>query len=383
MRFSFRWMLCGLLALAWCIGFAQDAKPITNVFSDTDLKQALGDMATQAGVSIVPDETVQGTISVSLKDVPFERALDMVLAPGNYSWVKLNGFYLVGKAEPTSPNFLRFATTKIYKPNYLPAERLMTLLPTTMAPYVKAATGELSLTLTAAPSMLERILADIAMLDRAPSRIMLEALVTEVASETLNQYDFSWIWRQFGLSSTTDGSEFKYTKATQSDVASLKLLVGQGKAEVRANPRIMTIEGKEALVEVAQENYFQVITGPPTFPYATLQTIKTGISLKMTPTMSDKGEITVQLIPEVSDAVGSGPGGLPINTVRRASTTVRVKEGETIVIGGMTYSNTRRRSNKVPILGDIPLIGQLFRSHRDETRKTEVIIMITPRLVRD
>jgi type II secretory pathway component GspD/PulD (secretin) len=332
---------------------------------------------------IVPDETVQGTISVNLKNVPFEQALTIVLTPGNYSWVKLAGFYLVGKAEPTSPNFLRFASTQTYKPNYTTAERLVTLLPPSMASYVKSSQGELTLTITAAPAMMDRILQDIRILDRAPPRIVLEALVTEVSSEILNQYNFSWVWRQFGLSADPDGSEFRYTRASASDVASLKMLVGQGKAEVRANPRIMTVEGKEALVEVAQESYFQVITGPPTFPYATLQQIKTGISLKMTPILSASGEVTVQLAPEVSDAVGSGPGGLPINTVRRASTTVRVKEGETIVIGGMSYTSNRRRDNKVPILGDIPLLGQLFRSHRNEQRKTEVIIMITPRIVRE
>src|SRR5687767_3640450 len=112
--FFIRWMLCCVLALAAFAGMAQsggsgqEPKPITNVFADTDLKQALGDMATQAGVVIVPDETVQGNVSANLKDVPLERALDIVLAPGNYSWVKQNGFYLVGKADPASPNFLKF-----------------------------------------------------------------------------------------------------------------------------------------------------------------------------------------------------------------------------------------------------------------------------------
>ncbi|HSI72261.1 MAG TPA: type II and III secretion system protein, partial [Fimbriimonas sp.] len=130
------------------------------------------------------------------------------------------------------------------------------------------------------------------------------------------------------------------------------------------------------------ENYFEVVTGPATFAYTTLQTIKTGISLKMTPTIAGNGDITVILNPEVSDVVGQGKGGLPITTSRRASTTVRVRDGETIVIGGMTYANTRKRSNKIPILGDLPIIGQLFRANADEVIKTEVIIMITPHIVK-
>jgi competence ComEA-like helix-hairpin-helix protein len=88
-------------------------------------------------------------------------------------------------------------------------------------------------------------------------------------------------------------------------------------------------------------------------------------------------------MPEVSDATGSGPGGFPINTVRRANTVVRVRDGETIIIGGMTYETRRRLERRVPILSEIPLIGGLFRFFRNEERNTEVIIMVTPRILRD
>jgi len=114
----------------------------------------------------------------------------MVLSPGNYSWIKFAGFYLVGKAEPTSPNFLRFATTHIVKPSYLPADKLLTLLPNRRSPLRQGLARELFMTITASPSLSERIIADIGLLDHEPSRIMLEAMVTEVTSETLNQYSF-------------------------------------------------------------------------------------------------------------------------------------------------------------------------------------------------
>ena len=373
--------VCGAFAQelpAW----AAQAKPITNTFADTDLKQALADMAAQSGVSIVPDDTVQGTVSVKLKDVPLEKALDIVLSPGNYSWARLEGYYLVGKADPTSPNFLRFAKTTSVRTSYLTPERILSLLPQALAPYVKADKDNMYLTITASPSMTERIMNDVTLIDRPGQKIVLEALVTEVTEEVLNQHSFSWIWQKFGLSNNVDGSTFTYTQAAVSDVVQIKALIGKNLATVRANPRIMAIDGKEASVEVSKENYFEVVTGPATFAYTTLQTIKTGISLKMTPTIAGNGDITVILNPEVSDVVGQGKGGLPITTSRRASTTVRVRDGETIVIGGMTYANTRKRSNKIPILGDLPIIGQLFRANADEVIKTEVIIMITPHIVK-
>lgn len=356
---------------------------ISNVFADTDIRQALADIAAAANVVIIPDDTVQGTVSMQLENVPLEQALTLVTSPGGYSWAKENGYYLVGRAHPSNPNFLRFAKTTIYKPNFSTPERIANLLPSTLKEFVQYTASDRVLTITAAPALTQRILEDIRLLDTPPPRILLEALVTEISTETLDQFDFSWTWRHFGLDTGGDSIQLRYTQVTQSDVATMKFLISKGKAEVRANPRVMALEGQEAMIEVAQENYFQVVTGPVNFPYVTIQLIKTGISLRMTPYLADDGRITVKLSPEVSDAIGTGQAGLPINTARRATTTVRIKEGETVIIGGMSFESKRRRTSRVPILSEIPLIGALFRFHRTETRQTEVVIMITPRVVRE
>ena len=119
------------------------------------------------------------------------------------------------------------------------------------------------------------------------------------------------------------------------------------------------------------------------FAYSQLQQIKTGITLKVTPYMSDDGQITMVLNPSVSNVSGMTSAGLPIDIIRDASTTVRVKDGETIAIGGMTYTNEIHTRAKVPILGDLPVLGQLFRYYDESKTKTDVIIMITPHVVKD
>jgi len=360
-------------------------KRVSNVFQDTDLKQALSDLAVASGASIVPDDTVQGNVSASIKNRSIEEALDLLLMPGGYCWTKIGESYLVGKAEPTSPNFLRFATSRMYKPNYMTGEKLAAQLPSSMAGYIKAVAGDRTLIITASPAMMERILHDVHMLDVPATRIVLEALITEASTDALNQFDLTFTWKHFGFSSdaTAPSMQLQYTQAAATDVATLKALISKGVATLKASPRIMTLEGKEAFIEVGQESYFDVVSGPVNFPYTTLQQIKTGISLKMTPYLSEDGQITVQLNPEVSDVTGAGLGGLPINTVRRANTTVRVKEGETIIIGGMTFENKRRLDSKVPLLGEIPLIGNLFHFYHSEIKKQDVIIMITPRVIHD
>ncbi|MDR3692918.1 MAG: hypothetical protein P4L46_26295, partial [Fimbriimonas sp.] len=361
------------------------AKRVSNAWQDSDLKQALSDLGLAAGTTVVPDETVQGNVTATIKNKTIEEALDILLLPGGYSWARVGETYLVGKADAASPNFLRFAVTRIYKPNFATAEKIAQLLPKAMMPYVTTALGERTITITAPRLMMERIMQDIKMLDSPLQRVVLEAMVTEADTSTLNQYDMSFTWRNFSLSDSTasPSSAWQYTKAVQSDVANLTALINKGKATIKASPRIMTLDGKEASIEVGQENYFEVISGPVSYPVATIQLIKTGITLKMTPYVSDDGWITVNLSPEISDATGSGTNGLPINTVRKASTTVRVREGETIIIGGMTFEQKRRSDNKVPILGDLPFVGSLFRFHSDLKTKQDVIIMITPKIVRD
>jgi type IV pilus assembly protein PilQ len=364
---------------------ATQEKRISNVFQDTDLKQALSDLGAAAGVPVVPDDTVQGNVTASVKNMTIEQALDVVLLPGGYSWTKIGNSYLVGKADPTSPNFLKFAQSRVYAPNFATADKIVAQLPTQMAGYVKGAVGDRSITITAAPSMMDRIMQDIKLLDRPPAKIVIEAMVTEANTDLLKQYDLSFTWSTFGMASDVNSPslQFNYTQATAQDVGTLKALINKGLATIKASPRIMTLDGKEASIEVGQESYFEVVSGPVSFPYTTLQEIKTGISLKMTPFLSDDGQITVVLNPEVSDATGAGTNGLPIDTVRRASTTVRVRDGETIIIGGMTFESKRRSDTKIPIIGDLPLIGSLFRFYQNQTQKQDVIIMVTPRIIRD
>jgi len=348
------------------------------------LKQALSDLAAAAGVAVSPDESVSGNITATYKDMTVEQALDVLVVPGGYSRKKIGQSYLVGKAEPTSPNYFRFSETRLYHPNYLTAEYIANLLPAGEAAYIKTATGERTITITAGSAMMERIFHDIWLLDQPPVKIELEALITEIDETHGNVFNFSWNWKNFGLN--TDGNQsntLSYASATSSDVATIKAAINEGRAELRASPRVMALDGKEAMFEVAQEQYFEATSGPTGFAYSQIQQIKTGISLKVTPYLSADGQITMVLNPEVSDVSGSTNVGLPINTVRRATTTVRVKDGETLVIGGMTYVNNHRSDTRIPILGYIPLIGTLFHYYDHQKSKTEVIVMITPRVIHD
>jgi type II secretory pathway component GspD/PulD (secretin) len=116
-----------------------------------------------------------------------------------------------------------------------------------------------------------------------------------------------------------------------------------------------------------------------------LEKIDVGVKLQITPRVTDDGFISALVEPEVSQIVAFiGPNNdLPETSTRRARTLVRVHNGERIYIGGLLSEQKRRTVKKVPLLGQIPLLGLLFQHHRDETSRLDLVIEITPNIVGD
>ncbi len=405
---------------------------ITNVFADTDLRQALSDVAAQAGVVIIPDATVQGTVSADLKDVPLESALRMLLISGGYAFKKMDGYYLVGAPDPANPNFYLFSETEVVELNYLDGNAVTAYLVGPYGKYVtvegapapeperqqerparagyqrpaaggRATIGGTRLFITAPREIIERIKADLALIDRPRTQVMLEAVVLEVTEDALKEIGVDWAtrWIRFasqvgsvpigaqGFQATTGqptltlpAGSFTYSDLSFTEMAQLTALVEKGKARLRANPRVATIEGQTAEIEVGQEKYFAIVTGPVTYPYTTLQQIPSGITLRITPSVVEQTrEVVARVEPEVRDVTGKGPNDLPEITYRRAVTNVRVKDGQSIVIGGLASEFTTRTTASFPLLGNLPLIGNLFRRTTSRQTKTEVIIVITPHIL--
>jgi len=119
-----------------------------------------------------------------------------------------------------------------------------------------------------------------------------------------------------------------------------------------------------------------------------LEVIKSGVLLNITPHIGNNGDITVEVLTEVSDVAsrqnkiaGNESGNLPIVRRRKADTTVRVTQGDAIVIGGLIETQERSEDKRVPLLSSIPLIGGIFKTTKSIALQKEVVIFITPRLI--
>ena len=357
---------------------------ITNVFYDTDIREALQDVASQAGVSILMDDTVSGFVTLELTDVPFKKALEMILAPGGFIYQKMDGYYLVSAGTVDSPAFPSISRTERINLRDLRAEEVLNILPDFYAQYVKAIEDRNFITITGPQEIIDKIREIIELADQPRRQVMIDAVVTEISGEEAEDLGVEWAGAYSGPYQTQFGELMSIGgifQRLERVVATLSLLEKEGKARIRSNPRLVVLDGETGEIRVTREEYYAIVTGTAAYPTTSLETIQAGVILNVAPRISGNDEIILVLSPEVSNVVGAGLQELPVISRRVASTTVRVKSGETIVIGGLRQLIEVTTESKVPILGDIPVIRVLFRHKKTTSEDKDIVILITPHIL--
>jgi MSHA biogenesis protein MshL len=169
----------------------------------------------------------------------------------------------------------------------------------------------------------------------------------------------------------------------------LEAFASQGRVNVMASPWVMAMNNEPAVMRVGTQDVFFVTTsqvdassGQILQTVVTPQTITEGVVLSVTPQITADGVINMSIMPSITERTGTATSRLgdqvPIVSVRETDTLVRVHEGETIVIAGLMQDRTSADTSKVPLLGDIPLVGGLFRREERTKRKTDLVILLTP-----
>lgn len=160
----------------------------------------------------------------------------------------------------------------------------------------------------------------------------------------------------------------------------LKALVTKDLAKMLAEPNMLVKSGQEGDFLAGSKFYFPVVTNNT----ADIKEIRIGVKLKFKPVVMENGLISLKIDPaEVSNISGFLPGNnLPIITTREIKSDVQLKDGESLVLAGLLQEETVKSISKMPFLGDIPILGALFRSTEDDLREKELVFFITPRIVR-
>jgi len=385
---------------------------VTVELKDAQAADILAEIAKQTGVEIVVLTAPELTRTVRWAKVTVEEALRNLLLGTKYAYVKDGARYVVGdttrKSGEDGAEAALFLTTETIPLKHLRPEEAPTLLGAVVSKDSQSLIplpdlGALSVTGTA--EQLARVRSILEQIDVPAQQIMLQAVLLETSENLDKELGFQYLGEKSHLKGQgpLQGSlvygtagEFKEFLTT-----TLTALVSEGKARVLANPRVATLNGKKANIEITQDRYFRTSGIPATsipsgdagagtdkdstlfspFVQSQIQTIKAGIMLDITPWVGAEGDITVEVTPTVSNLTGVSADGLPEVSQRTVTTTVRVKDGETIVIGGLKQEEETVSVSKLPILGDLPLLGPLFRHTRKASRQSELIILVTPRIL--
>lgn len=179
---------------------------------------------------------------------------------------------------------------------------------------------------------------------------------------------------QFGRGPEGHPFEFYYA-------AELSALVNEGRATVLARPNIMTIQGREAVINIGGEVPVPKTSTTNATTTTSIEYREAGIILRYTPRVNDDGYITATVHTEVSSPLYVEELKAYRFQKRSADTTVRLKDGETMVIGGLIGSEEAKSLSKVPFLGDLPVLGRFFRSERNSKTESEIMIFLTAKVV--
>jgi general secretion pathway protein D len=169
--------------------------------------------------------------------------------------------------------------------------------------------------------------------------------------------------------------------------AILRALERESDANILSAPTVLTTDNQEA--EIVSGQNLPFIASRSTSEvnlantFATIERRDVGITLRITPQISEGGSVRLDIFEEVSDVISTDPQLGPTTTIRSATTTVVAKDGQTVVIGGLIFDVKNKDQSKVPYISDVPVIGNLFRFSTTRNRKTNLLIFLTPHIVRN
>lgn len=236
--------------------------------------------------------------------------------------------------------------------------------------------------LTGSPDFLALATDLLGKVDRPGQQVRYEVRVTDISpSESSNVgFLFGGIDENGQEHAGTGSTVTTFMRNSLMINATINAMVADGEAEILARPSISSLNNVPASLLVGQQYpivYFDARTGTQQ-----VQFVNVGVNLNVTPTIGSDGMITTELETDYSQITGT-IANFPIITTRKAQSTLRVHDGETIVIAGLFSDVDSKTLTKVPFLGDIPFIGEIFRNRQRNHSKDEVVFLITPHLVVD
>lgn len=378
--------------------YAERDRPVTLKFKNADIRTVIQTFADLGDVNIVVSENVRGTISLNLKDVPWEDAFRIVLQVHGLSAVEEERGMIgvMTMEEFDERRKMVDLETHVFRIQYADARDIMSVVREMMSERggINVDRRTNSLIVTDIPSNIPKLRTLLETIDSPTPQVMIEAKIVEIDHKLLRETGIKWFVgdlddpakdTHFGgaLDARASASPFSFTFGTLQkgiDIdAFLDLLESRDQAKILSEPKVAVADNEEAMILSGKK--VPVIT----LDMAGNRIIRFyDVALKFTvrPHINPNDEIVMELHPEVSDLSGEATveGGIIILS-NEVTTKLRVLSGETAVIGGIIRERGSKLEKGIPFLSSIPLLGRLFKYSSTSKDEVEIVIFVTPKII--
>jgi type IV pilus assembly protein PilQ len=415
---------------------------ITLHAKDEDLTKVLETLSRLNEVNIIASKSVKGKISADLYKVTVDEVLDAICRANDLRWVREKGFiyvYTPAELEAIQQNDSRLVT-EVFQLNYLTSGEAVKLIQPILskkattavntASEVGIASGSVAVggnsyplqdcvVVRDFPENLEEVRKTLKKMDQRPRLVMVEATILQVQLtdttslginfNTLEGVDFRDLaintepttapatittaaaatpratqheWGQvYTQGFAAPGTGLNIGVVTNNVSIFINALEDVTDTTVLSNPKVLTLNKQRAEVMVGDRIGYRTTTFTETQAYETVEFLESGTQLVFRPFISDDGYIRMEVHPEVSN--GDLVNNLPRESTTEVTCNVMIKDGHTLVIGGLFDENSSIGRTQVPGLGNIPGLGWLFRSREDSTTRNEIIVLLTPHIIQE
>lgn len=364
---------------------------------DADIQQVLKVVSEQSNMNIVTSADVKGQITVSLKDVTLDTAMEVILGINGLDYRTVDNTMIVAAKEDIAE---KIRVSQVIKLQHIDAESAKEILSgITDKDAIQANKETNNIIVTDVPENIQKVKEVLAELDRPAPQVELAAKVIEVGVDFMRNFGLDWS-NGIGIdlkesrrpssfiedAITAPGSPFQfYRLARTAFETKLNAIIDEGNAKILSNPRIVTMKDKEAMIFIGDRIPYTITTVAGGVATTEVRFIEPGIRLTIVPKLINDGSVVMDISPEVSYIYGfRGPSDeYPWVKTREAQASVRLKDGETLILGGLLSKEDKESISRVPFLSSVPVMGQAFKNDKITDYNTELLIVVTPTIMRE
>ena len=322
----------------------------------------------------ITDALPSGTVIV-----PDKRTSTIVVTGSSETVARAR--YLVSVLDAPSAGTVDGNTTKTYRLRFVRTDDALKQLKL-LAPEGTfiGAPEQNAIIISASDELQRQAAALLDAIDRASPQVLFEVKVADVTP----QNDTSNVGLEFGGADlqgnpVAGATTYAFTGGSIPLNVRLNAMISQGRARILATPKVVTLNNKEANLLIGET--YPIVFNTSVLGGQNVQFVDVGVKLRLTPTIGPDGMVTAELHPEYSELLGVTDTGYPIIANRKIDSTLRVRDSETIVLGGLMRDVSNETISKIPGLAEIPVLGKFFQNRRANHERDEIVFLITPHVI--